>query len=445
MQHADLFVIGAGSGGLAAAKRTASYGASVIIAEKDRVGGTCVIRGCVPKKMMVNAATFSDALADAAGYGFDVMNNGFNFSGFVQRRNAEVDRLNTLHISLLEKAGVRLVTGHAELVDAHTVRVGQNMYTANKILIATGGHPTKPDVPGTELGITSDELWSIDTLPARMAVVGAGYIGVEFAGIFAALGSKVDLIYRHDLPLRDFDREVAGQLVTEMAARGVTCHASQSPASLVRTNGGILLTLTNGMEIEADTVVFATGRAPNTANIGLNKVGIKTHPNGTIIVNDRLETNVPDIFAVGDMANAANLTPVAIRDGRIFADTHFGNKPRIPTYDTIATAIFSTPPIGTVGMSEEQARHAYHDDVQIYKARFRPMVHTFTGREEKVFMKLITRKSTQKVLGMHMIGRDAAEIIQGFALAVTHGMTKVQLDAALAIHPTSAEEFVTMA
>jgi glutathione reductase (NADPH) len=444
MHTPDLFVIGAGSGGLAAAKRAASYGARVVIAESGLVGGTCVIRGCVPKKLMVNAALLADGFADARGYGFTVPDIPLDFATLAARRNAEVARLNAFHITLLEKAGVTLVRGHARLLDARTVAVGDALYQPGKILIATGGHPVKPDIPGAELGLTSDDIWQLTTRPERLIVVGAGYIGVEFAGIFAALGSRVDCVYRHDLPLRGFDREVAGHLVTEMAVRGITCHPGRHPRTLTQAADGLCLKLDDGTRLMADTVVFATGRRPNTQGLGLEAAGIELTPHGTLRVDAALATSVPHIFAVGDVANTHPLTPIAIRDGRIFADTQFGRRPRAPSYDAVATAVFSLPPIGTVGLTEEAATATYGDDLRIYRTRFRPMVHTLSGREERVFMKVICQGTTDRVLGMHMLGRDAAEIIQGFALAVTHGLTKAQLDATLAIHPTSAEEFVTL-
>ena len=368
----------------------------------------------------------------------------FDFKTFTKKRNAEVDRLNALHISLLEKAGVALVTGHAQLEDAHTVRVGDALYKADKILITTGGRPVKPNIPGAELGLTSDDLWALDTLPKRIAVIGAGYIGVEFAGIFKGLGSTVALIYRHDLPLRGFDRETAALLVDEMTKRGIDCHSNTSPTQIEKTNDGYRLGLNTNKHLDVDLVVFATGRIPNTDTIGLDKAGVTLNPNGTIPVDGQFATNIPHIFAIGDMANETNLTPVAIRDGRIFADNQFGGKSRKSGYDAIATAIFSQPPIGTVGLSEEEATTQFGDDLKLYKANFKPIVHTLSGRDERIFMKIITQKSTDVVLGMHMMGRDAGEIIQGFAVPVSMGATKAQLDNALAIHPTSAEEFVTM-
>ena len=442
----DLFVLGAGSGGLACAKRAARYGARVAIAEADKVGGTCVIRGCVPKKMMVNAAQLAESLVDARGYGFNLAPPTFDFSAFVSKRDAEVARLNALHIRLLEEAGVTLHLGRAVLADAHTVQVGSQSFTAAHILIAVGGTPTRPDLPGFEHAMTSDQLWALNTLPQDLIVIGGGYIGCEFASIFQALGTQVTLALRHPHPLNHFDPAIQTEVSAAMTARGLTLatdfNANRlSPAA----DGTYTLHSTDGRQLTSRHILAATGRAPNTHGLGLEALGLELTSSGAIVTDAHGTTHVPHIYALGDCVDRANLTPVAVRDGRILAERLFNKGQQTPTYDTIATAVFTLPPVGTVGLTEPEAHAQYGADaIATYTARFTPMVHSLSGRAEKVFMKMLVHKASDKVLGLHMVGRDAAEIIQGFAVPLTMGATKADFDRTVAIHPTSAEEFVTL-
>lgn len=460
----DLFVIGAGSGGLAASKRAASYGAKVAIAERDLVGGTCVIRGCVPKKLMVYASKFSHLYEDAVGYGWSEVQPSFDWKRLVTVVDNEVKRLSQLHINLLEKAGVELIKGDATLLDPHTIEVDGRKVTADKILIAVGGEAIKPDVPGSkEYGITSREMFLLPELPKRIAVIGSGYIGVEFSGIMNGLGSQVTQLIRGDNILRGFDEDIRTGVRDGMTKHGINIIANCDGKKIEKVPEGLQLTFfEKGKDSEStlivDTVLLAIGRAPNLGHLGLENAGVNVvncedeelptlhgySVNCAIEVDEYSRTSQSNIFAVGDCTNRINLTPVAINEGRAFADTEFGNTPRLFSHENVASAVFSQPEAATVGLSETEAQQKYGDAVQIYRARFRPMFHSMTGKDEKVLVKLVIDRNTDRVLGAHMIGDYAAEIIQGIAIAVKMGATKKDFDATVGIHPSTAEEFVTL-
>lgn len=439
----DLFVIGAGSGGVRAGRIAAGYGARVAVAEESRVGGTCVIRGCIPKKLLVYAAHFADDFEDAEGYGWTVGPRSFDWAKLIANKDREIDRLNGLYIKGLEGAGATIIPHRAVLKDAHTLEVGGRTVTAGTILIATGGRPEKPDVPGIEHAITSDEAFHLAEQPKRVVVVGGGYIAVEFAGIFAGLGSQTTLVHRGEKVLRGFDEEIRDALVVAQAARGIDQRLGRTVSRIDKTADGLAVALDDGSVIACDQILYATGRRAHTRGLGLEAAGVVEDPSGTIPVDLYSRTNVPNIYAVGDVTGRVNLTPVAIREGHAFADTVFGNRPTMVDHLDIATAVFSTPPIGTVGLSEEAAR-ARHGAVEIYKATFNPLRNTLSGRQERTLMKLVVEPRSDRVLGAHMLGPDSAEIIQGVAIAIKMGATKAQLDATMAIHPTAAEEFVTL-
>lgn len=441
----DLFVIGAGSGGLACAKRAAAYGATVAICEGDKVGGTCVIRGCVPKKMMVNAALIKNSLDISKDYGFSYSNLTQNFKAFVEKRDAEIARLNEVHKRLLKEAKVTLIEGYGSFEGAHKVAVEGKIYTAKHILIATGGKATKPDVENNHLGITSDELWHIKELPKRMAVIGSGYIGVEFASVFNALGTTVDLIARKGVPLSNFDTDIMNTLKEQLEEKGVNI-IKGTPTALSGTVENVNIHLQGKtLENTYDLVLFATGRDPKTEQLNLENTQIKTDTLGAIIVNDHFETDEPNVYALGDVINRANLTPVAIRDGRYLAENLFNSQKLEAAYTPIATAVFSIPEVGTCGLTEQQAIKAYgKDNIKNYTTKFRPMLYALGDCTEKFFAKMIVHKETDKVLGIHIVGKDAAEMIQGFSVALTMGATKADFDNTIALHPSSAEELVTL-
>ncbi|MEM8603224.1 MAG: glutathione-disulfide reductase [Cyanobacteria bacterium P01_H01_bin.121] len=445
----DLFVLGAGSGGLAASKRAASYGAKVAIAEHDLVGGTCVIRGCVPKKLMVYASSFTGYFHYSEAYGWQIqITPKFDWMKLVQTVDTEVRRLSRLHIGFLEKNNVALIHGSATFVDEHTVQVGDRQYTAEKILIAVGGEATKPEIPGIEHAITSREIFLLPMQPKTVAVVGGGYIGVEFAGVLNGLGSEVHQIIRRERVLRGFDEEIREAVQNGMTYHGVNFWTSTTVEQIDKVPEGVRLTLSTGGKISTltvEAVLYATGRAPNLAGLNLPKAGVKVDERGAVTVNEWHQTNQPNIFALGDCTDRVNLTPVAIAEGRAFADTQFGNKPKQLNYDNIATAVFSQPEACSVGMSEEEAIEQYgQDGVVVHRSRFRAMFYSLPKVEERTLMKLIVHKESDKVLGALMVGKDAAEIIQCVAIAVTMGATKEDFDNTMALHPTSAEEFVTM-
>ncbi|WP_286829666.1 MULTISPECIES: glutathione-disulfide reductase [Kordiimonas] len=439
----DLFVIGAGSGGVRASRIAAGFGARVAVAEEFRVGGTCVIRGCVPKKLLVYASHFSEDFEAAKGYGWTVGETSFDWNTLIDRKDAEIDRLNGLYIQTLSNAGVEIIDGRAVVTGPNEVRVGDKTYTAKTILVAVGGWPQMPDVPGIEHAITSNEALHLEKFPKKIVIVGGGYIAVEFAGIFHGMGSEVIQLYRSEQILRGFDDDLRNRLADEMRKKGVDLRTNINVTNIEKTDAGVRLTLTDGSTLDADAVMYATGRTPNTKGLGLEDVGVALDKNGAVKVDAYGKTSVDSIYAVGDVTDRVQLTPVAIKEGHAFALTVFGGTPTSPEHDAIPSAVFSQPPIGTVGMTEQQARETF-GEIDIYQSDFRPMKHTLGGATERAYTKLIVDKASDKVVGAHMIGMDAAEIIQGVGIAVKAGLTKAQFDATVAVHPSSAEEFVLM-
>jgi len=446
----DLFVIGAGSGGVRAARLAAATGAKVAVAEEDQVGGTCVIRGCVPKKFMVYASEFSHAFHTAEGFGWSLPKGDaapqFSWSKFLARKDAEIARLSGIYQTNLNKAGAELIMARARLVDAHTVElVGQGRtVTADKILIAVGGRVWWPkDVPGIEHAISSNEAFHLESLPKSILIVGGGYIAVEFAGIFNGLGVDTTLIYRGDNILRGFDEDVRVHLAEEMQKQGVKFVFNQRHQSLEKTSGGIVSHLQDGLDINTDAVMFAVGREPYVEGLGLEAAGVALNARGAIAVDAYSKTSIDNIYAIGDVTDRINLTPVAIREAVAFADTVYRGIPSSFDHDTVATAVFSQPSVGTVGLSEAEARQQY-GELDIYLARFRAMKYTFTGDQDRMLMKLIVVTETQKIVGCHIVGPEAGEMIQMAAIAIKMGVTKAQWDQTCAVHPTAAEELVTM-
>ena len=440
----DLFVIGGGSGGVRAGRIAATHGTRVAVAEEYRYGGTCVIRGCIQKKLFVYAAHFREDFADAAAYGWDLPGEpSFDWRRLIANKDKEIERLSGLYRKALTSAGADVFEGRARLADPHTIDLDGRHFTAGTILIATGGRPQRPNHPGSELGITSNEAFHLERLPERVLVVGGGYIAVEFAGIFNGLGSKTSLAYRGEQILRGFDRDLRHFLAAELGKKGIEIRLGATIKSLMRDREAIAVEFADGRRDLVDQVLYATGRIPNTEGLGLEAAGVKLDEQGAVEVDGDSRSSVAHIFAVGDVTNRINLTPVAIREGHAFADTVFGKKPWRMNHDTVPSAVFSQPPVGTVGLSEEVAR-GRHGALDIYKASFRPLKHTLTGREERTLMKLVVDRASQRVLGAHMVGADAPEIIQAIAIAVKMGATKTQFDATVALHPTAAEEFVTL-
>jgi glutathione reductase (NADPH) len=438
----DLFTIGAGSGGVRAGRVSASYGAKVAIAEERYLGGTCVNVGCIPKKLLVYAAHFSEDFEDAAGFGWTVGARRFDWARLIANKNTEIARLNGVYRKVLEEAGVTIIDGRAKVVDAHTVEVGQKRYTANTILIATGGWPSVPKIPGAEHAITSNEAFFLPTLPQSVIIVGGGYIGVEFAGIFHGLGGRVTQLHRGPLFLRGFDDDVRETLTAEMRKKGIDLRFNTKVEKIEKLTNGIRATLTGRASVEADQIMFATGRSPNTRGLGLEKAGVTLSDIGAVVVDDYSRSTVRNIYAIGDCTDRLKLTPVAIAEGRAVAETLFNNNPMKPNYANVPSAVFSLPNIGTVGLTEKQAAERY-GKIDVYKTSFRPLKHTLSGRSERTMMKLIVEAATDRVVGCHMVGPEAGEIIQGLAVAITCGATKAQFDATIGIHPTAAEEFVT--
>ncbi len=439
----DLFTIGAGSGGVRASRLSASFGAKVAIAEERYLGGTCVNVGCIPKKLLVYAAHFSEDFEDAAGFGWSVGERHVDWRKLITNKNAEIERLNGVYRRLLEQSGATILDGHANILDPHTVFVGQKQYTADHILVATGGWPIAPEVPGSKHAITSNEAFFLPTLPNRIIIVGGGYIGTEFAGIFHGLGTQVTQIYRGPLFLRGFDDDVRKTLAVEMRKKGIELRFNTNVEKIEKVNDGIRATLTGGVSVEADLIMFATGRSPNTRSLGLDNVAVELNRKGAVVVDDYSRSTVPSIYAIGDCTDRLNLTPVAIAEGRAVAETLFHNNPMKPNHANVPSAVFSQPSVGTVGLTEAEARERY-GEIEVYKATFRALKHTLTGRDELTMMKLVVDRATDRVVGCHMVGPDAGEIIQGLAVALTCGATKAQFDATIGIHPTAAEEFVTM-
>ena len=441
----DLFVIGAGSGGTRAARIAAQHGAKVMIAEEFRVGGTCVLRGCVPKKLMVYASRFADAFEDAAGFGWTVGATSFDWPTFVARKEAEITRLSMIYVSNLEKAGVDIVDARATVAGAHDVKLSDGRtITAQTILIATGGVPILPEkMPGSEHAITSNEIFDLPVFPARLAIVGGGYIGVEFASIFTRLGSNVTLINRGANILRGFDEDMREGVRDALAEAGVTFRMNTMPIRIDKTTEGLKVTLNDGTLVVVDQMLMAIGRAPGTQGLGLADAGVDLGEKGEVRVNPYSQSSVPSIYAVGDVTDRVALTPVAIREGQAFADTVFGGKKVAMDYAKIATAVFTTPEVGTVGLTEAEAKET-HSCVDIYAASFRPMKATLSGRTEKVIMKIIVDGRTDVVLGVHVLGEDAGEMAQILGIVVKMGATKADFDSTCALHPSSAEELVTM-
>jgi glutathione reductase (NADPH) len=440
----DLFTIGAGSGGVAASRRAASYGARVAIAENWRVGGTCVLRGCVPKKLLVYGTHFAQEMEDARGYGWDVEGK-LDWGKLVAAKNLETKRLEGIYQTMLDNAKVETLLGTAKLVDAHTVQVGERRVTAKYILIATGGRPERPAIPGIASTITSNEALDLETLPRRVVIVGGGYIAVEFAGIFRAAGAQVTLVLRSPKILRGFDEDVRDHLTGELVRQGVEIRANSKIAHIDKIGWILRAALEDGTSIDAEQIMYATGRVPNADALGLDEVGVVRDKAGAIAVDEWQQTSVPGIYAVGDVTNRVNLTPVAIAEGRGLAETLFNANPMSMDHGDIPSAVFSQPPVGSVGLSQGDAERLLGvDGVDVYRAVFRPMKYTLAGRQEKTLMKLVVETATGRVRGVHMVGPDAPEIVQGMAIAVKAGLTKKDFDRTVAIHPTAAEEFVLM-
>jgi glutathione reductase (NADPH) len=438
----DLFVIGGGSAGVRCGRIAAGHGARVGVAEARFWGGTCVNVGCVPKKLLVQAAEYGAWADDSAGFGWDIAKGPHDWAKLIAAKDREIGRLNGIYRTLLQNAGVTIFDAHARFIDAHTLDVGGARITAERIVIATGGHPVRPDIPGAELGIVSDSAFFLPAMPRRVVIVGGGYIAVEFAGIFAGLGAETHLVYRQPLPLRGFDHDMRTGLAEALTAGGVTLHPGAAPVSVEADGAARILHLGEGVSIAADLVFFATGRVPATENLGLDAAGVQTARSGAIPIDARLRTNVPHIYAIGDVTDRLNLTPVATAEGHALADSLFGPGPREVSLRNVPTAVFSTPPIGTVGLTEEEA--AAQGPADIYLARFTPMRHNLSGRARKTTMKLVVDQASQKVVGAHMLGEDAGEIVQGLAIAIICGATKADFDRTIGIHPTAAEEFVTL-
>jgi glutathione reductase (NADPH) len=444
----DLFAIGGGSGGIASARRAAEYGAKVGIAENDRLGGTCVNRGCIPKKLMVYASHFPYQFKEAQGFGWSPVESSFDWTKMINAVNNELDRLNGIYQRMLDNSKVQLFRGYARLLDPHTIEIGDTKVTADKILIAVGGYPVKPDVPGIEHTIVSDDMFHLKEQPKRIVIIGGGYIGVEFACIMNGLGSEVTQIIRRDKILRGFDEDIRTSIQEAMEKHGIRIVTNSNLKTIEKTSDGLNVHLEGGDMPEivvADAVgLAATGRKPNIAKLGLENAGVEV-VRGAIAVNEYSQTSCENIYAIGDCTDRINLTPVAINEGRAFSDTHFGGKSRLMSYENVPSAVFSTPEAATVGLTEAEAKEKYGDDaIKIYRAKFRPTYHTLSGQDEKTLMKLVVDRTTDKVLGAHMVGESAAEIIQGVAIAIKMGAKKSDFDATVAIHPTAAEEFVTM-
>ena len=441
----DLFVIGAGSGGTRAARIAAQHGAKVMVAEEFRVGGTCVIRGCVPKKLMVYASRFADAFEEAAGFGWSVPKPTFDWRSLVAAKEKEITRLSGIYVQNLEKAGVKIVDTRASVVDANTVALADgSKVRARIILVATGAYPhALAHVPGHELMVSSNEIFDLPEFPRRLVVVGAGYIGVEFASIFVRLGSEVTVIARGKTLLRGFDEDMRDGLRAALATAGVGIELECEVTHVEKTADGLLATLTDGRKVACDVILNASGRAPNTKGLGLEAAGVELGDSGEVCVDAASQSNVASIFAVGDVTDRVALTPVAIREGQAFADTVFGPHEVVVDHSTIATAVFTTPEIGTVGLTEEEARKRY-SVVDIYAASFRPMKATLSGCDEKTVMKVIVDCESDKVLGVHILGEDAGELAQVLGIAIKMGATKADFDATMAVHPTAAEELVTL-
>ncbi|MDX1397869.1 MAG: glutathione-disulfide reductase [Oceanospirillum sp.] len=441
----DLFVIGAGSGGVRAARTAAGLGKKVAVAEGRFLGGTCVNIGCVPKKLFSYGSHFHEEFAQAAGFGWTVNGSSFDWPTLRDNKTKEIERLNGIYHNLLVNSGVELVEGYARFENAHEVSVDGKTYSAEKILVATGSEPFIPEFPGSEHAVSSDAVFYLDEFPKRTLVLGGGYIAVEFAGIFHGLGAESHLVYRGDQPLRGFDEEVRQFASEEIRKKGVQFHMNANIASIEKQSSGLQVSLTNGEVLEVDLVLCATGRVPKTEGLELDKAGVELGKGGEILVNDEFQTSAPSVFALGDVINRMQLTPVALAEAMVFVNNQF--QPELPAkqmdYTNIPTAVFCHPNIATVGMTEEEAREVF-DTVEIYSASFRPMKHTLSGSDERHLMKLVVDAGSRKVVGAHMVGTDAGEVLQGIAVAIKAGATKEVFDSTVGIHPTGAEEFVTM-
>lgn len=440
----DLFVIGAGSGGVRASRMAAKLGAKVAVAEERYLGGTCVNVGCVPKKLMAYSAHYRDILELAPGFGWDIEQAHFDWNTLRENKNVEIVRLNQVYQKLLTEAGVTLLEGHAQIVNPHCVKVGETIYTAKHILIATGGEPIVPNFPGSEHAITSNEAFFLDTLPEKILIVGGGYIGVEFASIFNGLGVETHLCHRGDALLKGFDQDIRQALSEELTKKGVKLHFNTDITRIEKLDDNqFRVHGKHEQEWRVNTVMFATGRRPNVVNLGLENTAIKLSKNGTITVNKHYQTIEPSIYAVGDVVGHLALTPIALAEGMIVARHLFDEVHHALSYQDIPTAVFSQPPVAAVGMTEADARERYAA-IDIYQTKFKPLQFALSDTDERTFMKLLIDRHTDKVVGCHMIGPDAAEIMQGLAVALTAGATKSDFDRTIGIHPTLAEEFVTL-
>jgi glutathione reductase (NADPH) len=443
MPHYDLFVIGGGSGGVACARTSAALGAKVGLAESDRLGGTCVNRGCVPKKLLMYASHAAEDLCNAESLGWSCRGASFDWAELRNGVQAELRRLNGIYDGLLEKFNVHVYQNSARFIDSKTVQVGNQKITAERFMIATGGTPFLPDFLGREHAIVSDDAFLLEKLPKKMAIIGGGYIALEFASIFHGLGVEITLVARSARLLRGFDADLAEHLRAEQVKKGIIIKCASSVERIEKSTDGLRVFCEECDSKTFDQVLFATGRKPNSSGLGLSKIGVSINDTGAIKIDDRMQTSIKDIYAIGDVTNRINLTPVAINEGRIFAANHFGGEDRRMDYSNIPTTIFSQPPLGTVGLTEAQAR-GKNDNVVIFKSVFRPMKYSLGRIDEQTLMKLVVDGTTDRVLGVHMVGPDAGEILQGFAVALKTGATKTDFDRTIGIHPSSAEEFVTM-
>jgi glutathione reductase (NADPH) len=441
----DLFVIGGGSGGVRAARVAAQHGAKVALAEQDRIGGTCVIRGCVPKKLFVYASRFAEDFEDAIGFGWTTERVSFDWPTLIANKDLEIERLSKAYVRTLEAAGVDILRQRAELEDANTVKLADgHKIRARIILIATGASPFIPQhLPGRDLAITSNQAFHLERLPRRMAIVGGGYIAVEFAGIFSGFGVETILVHRGEQILRGFDADLRSGLAAEMKKKGIEIMTETDVGAIEQSGDGVRVTLNDGKALGAGAVMYAVGRIPNTLDLGLDQAKVALTPHAAVKVDSYSQSTIPSIYAIGDVTNRRNLTPVALREGHAFADTVFGNKKTAVDHDNVPSAVFSQPELGTVGLTEDEARKRF-DKIAVFKANFRPMKHTLSGRDERTLMKLIVDGHTDKVVGCHILGDGASELTQILAILVKMGATKADFDATVALHPTAAEELVTL-
>jgi len=439
----DLFTIGAGSGGVRASRMAAAYGARVAVAEERRLGGTCVNVGCIPKKLLVYASHYGEDFEDAGAYGWTVGERRFDWATLIANKDREIERLNGIYRRILDEHGVEIFAGRAVIVDPHTVEIAGRRVTAAHILVATGSWPRIPQGPGAELAISSNEIFHLERQPERILIVGGGYIAVEFAGILRGMGSTVTQVYRGPLFLRGFDDDVRTTLAEEMRKKGIDLRFDRTLESIAPSARGLVATLDDGSRLEVDQVLCAIGRTPLSRNLGLEEAGVRLGRNGEIRVDEYGASSVPSIHAIGDVTDRISLTPVAIHEGMCLAATLFDGRPTFPDHQDVASAVFSQPSIGSVGLTEAQAREQY-TAVDVFRTRFRALKHTLTGRDEQTMMKLLVDRGSDRVVGVHMVGPEAAEIIQGMAVAMKCRATKAQLDATIGIHPTLAEELVTM-